>query len=116
LQALPRVLIAGFVKTDKEFKSRGETSRTTTTFVIVDCWTVIVASVGDSCCVIGAQGGVASSLTVDNKHEENIEELLVKVKLGDSASLVVLRSVPYDAGQVVYAFLGQFDTWTLESL
>ena len=52
LQALPRALVAGFVKTDKEFQSRGETSGTTTTFVIVDAWTVTVAFVGDSRCIL----------------------------------------------------------------
>ncbi|BAU02503.1 hypothetical protein VIGAN_11204600 [Vigna angularis var. angularis] len=54
LHALPRALVAGFVKTDKEFQSQGETSGTTTTFVIVDRWTVTVASVGDSRCVLDA--------------------------------------------------------------
>ncbi|XP_017415175.1 probable protein phosphatase 2C 15 isoform X2 [Vigna umbellata] len=74
LHALPRALVAGFVKTDKEFQSRGETSGTTATFVIVDRWTVTVASVGDSRCVLDAQGGAISSLTVDHRLEENIEE------------------------------------------
>ncbi|XP_044490272.1 probable protein phosphatase 2C 15 [Mangifera indica] len=74
LQALPRALVAGFVKTDKEFQSRGETSGTTATFVIVDRWTVTVASVGDSRCILEAQGGAVSSLTVDHRLEENVEE------------------------------------------
>ncbi|CAK7326624.1 unnamed protein product [Dovyalis caffra] len=74
LQALPRALVAGFVKTDKEFQSRGETSGTTATFVIVDRWTVTVASVGDSRCILDAQGGAVSSLTVDHRLEENMEE------------------------------------------
>ncbi|RDX91909.1 putative protein phosphatase 2C 15, partial [Mucuna pruriens] len=74
LQALPRALVAGFVKTDKEFQSRGETSGTTATFVIVDRWTVTVASVGDSRCVLDTQGGAVTSLTVDHRLEENIEE------------------------------------------
>ncbi|KAF9677371.1 hypothetical protein SADUNF_Sadunf08G0100700 [Salix dunnii] len=100
-QALPRALVAGFVKTDKEFQSRGmecftlilqfflsllvfhstlyycasrETSGTTATFVIVDRWTVTVASVGDSRCILDAQGGAVSSLTVDHRLEENVEE------------------------------------------
>lgn len=34
----------------------GETSGTTATFVIVDGWTVTVACVGDSRCVLDAQG------------------------------------------------------------
>ncbi|XP_065881076.1 probable protein phosphatase 2C 15 [Euphorbia lathyris] len=74
LQALPRALVAGFVKTDKEFQSRGETSGTTATFVIVDGWTVTVASVGDSRCILDAQGGAVSTLTVDHRLEENVEE------------------------------------------
>eukprot|EP00262_Sarcandra_glabra_P010627 TRINITY_DN2594_c0_g1_i1.p1 TRINITY_DN2594_c0_g1~~TRINITY_DN2594_c0_g1_i1.p1 ORF type:complete len:431 (+),score=76.10 TRINITY_DN2594_c0_g1_i1:153-1445(+) len=74
LQALPRALVAGFVKTDKEFQSRGETSGTTVTFVIVDGWTVTVASVGDSRCILDAQGGDVSLLTVDHRLEENAEE------------------------------------------
>ncbi|KAH9795075.1 putative protein phosphatase 2C 15 [Citrus sinensis] len=74
LQALPRALVAGFVKTDKEFQSRGETSGTTATVVIVDRWTVTVASVGDSRCILDAQGGAVSTLTVDHRLEENVEE------------------------------------------
>ncbi|KAH1098454.1 hypothetical protein J1N35_015375 [Gossypium stocksii] len=73
-QALPRALVAGFVKTDKEFQSRGETSGTTATFVIVDAWTVTVASVGDSRCILDTQGGGISTLTVDHRLEENVEE------------------------------------------
>ncbi|KAE9595762.1 hypothetical protein Lal_00030540 [Lupinus albus] len=74
LQALPRALVAGFVKTDKEFQRRGETSGTTATFVIVDRWTVTVACVGDSRCILDAQGGAVTNLTVDHRLEENIEE------------------------------------------
>lgn len=74
LQALPRALVAGFVKTDKEFQSRGQTSGTTVTFVIIDGWTVTVASVGDSRCILDAQGGAVSNLTVDHRLEENAEE------------------------------------------
>ncbi|XP_050240804.1 probable protein phosphatase 2C 15 isoform X1 [Quercus robur] len=74
LHALPRALVAGFVKTDKEFQSRGETSGTTATFVIVDGWTVTVASVGDSRCILDTQGGTVSTLTVDHRLEENVEE------------------------------------------
>ncbi|KAL2509670.1 putative protein phosphatase 2C 15 [Forsythia ovata] len=70
LQALPRALVAGFVKTDKEFQSKG----TTATFVVVDGWTVTVASVGDSRCILDAQGGGVSVLTVDHRLEENAEE------------------------------------------
>lgn len=74
LHALPRALVAGFVKTDKEFQSKGQTSGTTVTFVIIDGWTITVASVGDSRCILDAQGGVVSLLTVDHRLEENAEE------------------------------------------
>lgn len=104
LQALPRALVVGFVKTDIEFQQKGtkecplvifhhvphqplvyahpdnlisfigETSGTTATFVLVDGWTVTVASVGDSRCILDTQGGVVSLLTVDHRLEENVEE------------------------------------------
>lgn len=73
-QALPRALVAGFVKTDKEFQRRGETSGTTATFVIVDRWIVTVASVGDSRCILDTQDGEVTLLTVDHRLEENVEE------------------------------------------
>ncbi|CAN4111017.1 unnamed protein product [Withania somnifera] len=74
LQALPRALVAGFVKTDIEFQQKGETSGTTVTFVVIDAWTITVASVGDSRCILDTQGGVVSLLTVDHRLEENEEE------------------------------------------
>lgn len=74
LQALPRALVAGFVKADKEFQNRGETSGTTATFVIIDAWTVTVASVGDSRCILDTQGSSVTTLTVDHRLEDNFEE------------------------------------------
>lgn len=74
LQALPRALVAGFVKTDKEFQSRGQTSGTTATFVVIDGWTVTVASVGDSRCILDSQVGGVAALTVDHRLEDNQEE------------------------------------------
>ncbi|WVY97003.1 hypothetical protein V8G54_029154 [Vigna mungo] len=74
LQALPRALVVAFVKTDIEFQKKGETSGTTATFVLIDGWTVTVASVGDSRCILDTQGGVVSLLTVDHRLEENEEE------------------------------------------
>lgn len=44
------------------------------TFVVIDGWTVTVASVGDSRCILDTQGGVVSLLTVDHRLEENAEE------------------------------------------
>ncbi|CAA6669133.1 unnamed protein product [Spirodela intermedia] len=63
LRALPQALVAGFVKTDIEFQSKGETSGTTVTLAVVDGLTVTVASVGDSRCILDSQGGVVSELT-----------------------------------------------------
>ena len=42
--------------------------------MIVDGWTVTVASVGDSRCILDTQGGAVSTLTVDHRLEENVEE------------------------------------------
>lgn len=44
------------------------------TFVVIDGWTITVASVGDSRCILDTQGGVVSLLTVDHRLEENAEE------------------------------------------
>lgn len=74
LALLPRALVAGFVKTDKEFQKKEQSSGTTVTFVIVDGWTVTVASVGDSRCILDSQGSIVTTLTVDHRLEENIEE------------------------------------------
>ncbi|KAF8116967.1 hypothetical protein N665_0013s0026 [Sinapis alba] len=82
LQALPRALVSGFVKTDKEFQSRGETSGTTATFVIVDGWTVTVACVGDSRCILDTSGGSVSNLTVDHRLEDNKEEYVTQISFG----------------------------------
>uniref|UniRef100_M8C7Q6 protein-serine/threonine phosphatase n=1 Tax=Aegilops tauschii TaxID=37682 RepID=M8C7Q6_AEGTA len=51
-----------------------QTSGTTATFAIIDGWTITVASVGDSRCILDAQGGAVSLLTVDHRLEENVEE------------------------------------------
>ncbi|XP_028118019.1 probable protein phosphatase 2C 5 [Camellia sinensis] len=51
-----------------------ETSGTTVTFVVIDGWTVTVASVGDSRCILDTQGGVVSLLTIDHRLEDNAEE------------------------------------------
>ncbi|RHN44998.1 putative protein-serine/threonine phosphatase [Medicago truncatula] len=77
LHALPRALVAGFVKTDMDFQSiKGEMSGTTATFVVVDESIVTVASVGDSRCILvdNKGGGVVSILTVDHRLEDNVEE------------------------------------------
>ncbi|KAK1398053.1 hypothetical protein POM88_007916 [Heracleum sosnowskyi] len=83
---LPRELAAGFVKTAKEFQSRGLTSGTTVTFVIIDRWTVTVASVGDSRCILDTQGGAVS--------EEN--EASRTRGLKDDTTCIVVGVIPPD--------------------
>ncbi|XP_024369090.1 probable protein phosphatase 2C 5 [Physcomitrium patens] len=73
LAFLPRAMVAGFVKTDKDWQKFGQTSGTTATLVIVDGWTVTAACVGDSRCVLDAQG-VATPLTIDHRLDSNEEE------------------------------------------
>ncbi|KAL5070527.1 hypothetical protein RYX36_021414, partial [Vicia faba] len=105
LQALPRALVAGFVKTDKEFQSRGETSGTTATFVIVDRWTVTVASVGDSRCILDTQGGAVTTLTVDHRLEENIEERQrVTASGGEVGRLSIVGGAEVSISCCIYAF------------
>ncbi|KAF6144031.1 hypothetical protein GIB67_017639 [Kingdonia uniflora] len=74
LAALPRALVAGFVKTDKDFQEKAQTSGTTVTFAIVDGWVITVASVGDSRCVLESAEGSVYSLSADHRLEENEEE------------------------------------------
>ena len=40
-----------------------------------------VASVGDSRCIVDTQGGTVSTLTVDHRLEENVEECVSILKL-----------------------------------
>ncbi|KAF1886521.1 hypothetical protein Lal_00045754 [Lupinus albus] len=72
--ALPRALVAGFVKTDKDFQQKAQKSGTTVTFVIVDGWVVTVASVGDSRCVLESSEGGIYYLSADHRLETNEEE------------------------------------------
>ncbi|KAI4336965.1 hypothetical protein L6164_015430 [Bauhinia variegata] len=72
--ALPRALVAGFVKTDKDFQQKAQTSGTTVTFVIIDGWVVTVASVGDSRCILEPSEGGVYYLSADHRLETNEEE------------------------------------------
>lgn len=72
--ALPRALVAGFVKTDKDFLEKGKPSGTTVTFVIIEGWYVTVASVGDSRCIVESAEGDIYSLSADHRLESNVEE------------------------------------------
>ncbi|KAG6516507.1 hypothetical protein ZIOFF_026972 [Zingiber officinale] len=90
VQALPRALVAGFIKTDKDFKEMGTilckfciglrdlmVSGTTVTFVIIDGWVVTVASVGDSRCVLESAEGSVYFLSTDHRLEDNEEEYVL---------------------------------------
>ncbi|KAL2318583.1 hypothetical protein Fmac_032459 [Flemingia macrophylla] len=74
IAALPRALVAGFVKTDKEFQQKAQKSGTTVTFVIIEGWVVTVASVGDSRCVLESSDGEIYYLSADHRLETNEEE------------------------------------------
>ncbi|KAL8513960.1 hypothetical protein ACS0TY_013176 [Phlomoides rotata] len=72
--ALPRALVAGFVKTDKDFQERAQTSGTTVTFVIIEGWVLTVASVGDSRGVLESAEGAIYYLSADHRLECSEEE------------------------------------------
>ncbi|KAL3340487.1 hypothetical protein AABB24_028895 [Solanum stoloniferum] len=72
--ALPRALVAGFVKTDKDFQEKAKTSGTTVTFVIIEGWVVTVASVGDSRCILESAEGGIYYLSADHRLDCNEEE------------------------------------------
>ncbi|KAJ1396931.1 PPM-type phosphatase domain [Sesbania bispinosa] len=74
IAALPRALVAGFVKTDKDFQEKVQKSGTTVTFVIIEGWVVTVASVGDSRCVLESAEGGIYYLSADHRLETNEEE------------------------------------------
>ncbi|GMI96741.1 hypothetical protein like AT1G47380 [Hibiscus trionum] len=71
IAALPRALVAGFVKTDKDFQQRAKTSGTTVTFVIIEGWVITVASVGDSRCIFESAEGGIYYLSADHRLECN---------------------------------------------
>ncbi|CAD5171926.1 unnamed protein product [Musa acuminata subsp. malaccensis] len=75
LAALPRALVAGFVKTDKEFQTKAHSSGTTVTFVIIDGWVVTVASVGDSRCILESAEGSVYYLSADHRLDSDEEEV-----------------------------------------
>ncbi|XP_042414281.1 probable protein phosphatase 2C 12 [Zingiber officinale] len=75
LATLPRALVAGFVKTDKDFQISVHSSGTTVTFVIIDGWVATVASVGDSRCILESAEGSVYYLSADHRLEVNAEEV-----------------------------------------
>ncbi|XP_031271439.1 probable protein phosphatase 2C 12 [Pistacia vera] len=74
IAALPRAMVAGFVKTDKDFQEKARTSGTTVTFVIIEGWVITVASVGDSRCILESAEGDIYYLSADHRLECNEEE------------------------------------------
>ncbi|XP_035542028.1 probable protein phosphatase 2C 12 isoform X1 [Juglans regia] len=72
--ALPRALVAGFVKTDKDFQEQAQRSGTTVTFVIIEGWVITVASVGDSRCILEPAEGGIYYLSADHRLDCNEEE------------------------------------------
>ncbi|KAF8377530.1 hypothetical protein HHK36_030912 [Tetracentron sinense] len=74
IAALPRALVSGFVKTDKDFQEKAHTSGTTVTFVVIDGWVITVGSVGDSCCILESAEGIVYYLSADHRLESNEEE------------------------------------------
>lgn len=102
LAALPRAMVAGFVKTDSDFQKQGKPSGTTATIVVVDGWTVTVACVGDSRCILDSQG-VVTNLTVDHRLDTNQEEKerleacgvqVARIRLSDDMEIGPLRCWP----------------------
>ncbi|KAK9166440.1 hypothetical protein Scep_001631 [Stephania cephalantha] len=75
LAALPRAMVAGFVKTDKDFQEKAKSSGTTATLVIIDGMVVTVASVGDSHCVLESADGTTYHLSADHRLEFNDQEV-----------------------------------------
>ncbi|XP_027356361.1 probable protein phosphatase 2C 12 [Abrus precatorius] len=74
ISALPRALVAGFVKTDKDFQQKAQSSGTTVTFVIIEGCFITVASVGDSRCILETFEGGVYYLSADHRLESNEEE------------------------------------------
>ncbi|GKB37706.1 probable protein phosphatase 2C 12, partial [Tanacetum coccineum] len=72
--ALPRALVAAFVKTDKDFQDKAQMSGTTVTFVIIEGLIVTVASVGDSRCILESADGSIYHLSADHRLDTNEEE------------------------------------------
>lgn len=74
LATLPRAMVAAFVKTDKDFQTKARSSGTTVTFVIIDGLVITVASVGDSRCVLEAEGSIYY-LSADHRFDASKEEV-----------------------------------------
>ena len=71
---LPRTSVAGFVETDMDFKEEAQTSGITITFVTIEGWVVIVASIGDSRCIFESAEGDIYHLSANHRFECDEEE------------------------------------------
>ncbi|KAH7293371.1 hypothetical protein KP509_28G022800 [Ceratopteris richardii] len=116
LTALPQALNTGFVRTNENFRNQGQPSGTTVTFVVVQGWTVTIASVGDSRCILVSQGNEVSTLTVDHRFESNEEERdrvikkgidLCRLRIPDGSEVGPLRCFP--GGLCLSRSIGDFD-------
>ncbi|XP_071731439.1 probable protein phosphatase 2C 12 [Rutidosis leptorrhynchoides] len=74
ITVLPRALVAGFVKTDKDFQEQVQSSGTTVTFVIIEGSVITVASVGDSRCIFESADGALYYLSADHRLDCSEEE------------------------------------------
>ncbi|CAH1438467.1 unnamed protein product [Lactuca virosa] len=75
IPALARALVAGFIKTDKDFQEKGQLSGKTVTFVIIEGFIVTVASVGDPHCIRIKIGSVSAFVNpYSEPDEEEVEE------------------------------------------
>eukprot|EP00268_Persea_americana_P056602 TRINITY_DN6696_c0_g2_i8.p1 TRINITY_DN6696_c0_g2~~TRINITY_DN6696_c0_g2_i8.p1 ORF type:complete len:245 (-),score=54.73 TRINITY_DN6696_c0_g2_i8:858-1592(-) len=92
LAALPRALVAGFVKTDQDFKEKAQSSGTTVTFVIIDEWVVTVASVGDSRCILESAEGAIYSLSADHRLGASEQEVDRITSCGGEVGRLVIVS------------------------
>ncbi|XP_072971311.1 probable protein phosphatase 2C 12 isoform X1 [Typha angustifolia] len=90
IAALPSALVAGFVKTDKDFQEKAHTSGTTATFVIIDGWFVTVASVGDSRCILESAEGSVYHLSADHRLDVNEEEVERITSSGGEVGRIVI--------------------------
>ncbi|ONM62756.1 putative protein phosphatase 2C 12 [Zea mays] len=116
LAALPRALVAAFVKTDKDFQTKARSSGTTVTFVIIDGLFITVASVGDSRCVLQAEGSIYH-LSSDHRFDASKEEVDRVTKCGgDVGRLNVVGGAELSTagGRLIIASDGVWDALSPE--
>lgn len=116
LKLLPRALAEGFLKCHNAFAMKGISSGTTATLAVVTGWTVTVAGVGDSRCILDTVGGGVIELTIDHRFEDSPEEqrrvlkeggVLSRLKTFEGIEVGPLRSWP--GGVCVSRSIGDVD-------